>query len=222
MCESRSFSALLEHHRAIELARCCGGAAIHRPHSQVDRRTPLVHGAATGRETITDDRIGRECAWSSTVTVGLPAPGTERQSRATATDDGAQQPPARHLPLPRCSLFETHGTPRPARSSLMPSTATSADRAQAPDLSGQLVRQRQRGGDPRAAARRALDPSRPPSAASRSVEPDQAASRRGRPRRRRRRGRRRAARRPRRPRASPALEALGTLDDVRQRLRDDE
>ena len=53
------FSALLDHARAVELART-GGAAIHRPHRPLDRRTPLVHDAATGRETITDDRIRRE------------------------------------------------------------------------------------------------------------------------------------------------------------------
>ena len=118
MREPPALSALLDHSRAVELARTWGCSNPVSP--QAPRSThPPVRSAATGRETITDDRIRRECSWSSTVTAGLPAPGTERQNRATrpmTAPSTAGAPP----PLPRCSRFEPHGTPRPARRSPMP------------------------------------------------------------------------------------------------------
>ena len=104
--------------------RVRGGAPAGLPPATVSWRTPPVHGAATGRKPITDDRLRRGCAWSSTVTVGVLAAGTESQSRA---------PPAHHARVlgARCSEHRTaaqhHGA---SRDHARPCTRTNDSRHQ--------------------------------------------------------------------------------------------
>ena len=76
----RAVVALLEQHRAVELARAVGVRQLAFPRRRSAGAPPGARRCHS-RKSITDDRPGRGCAWSSTVTVGVPAAGTACRSR---------------------------------------------------------------------------------------------------------------------------------------------
>ena len=72
---------------------------------------PPGHGAATGRKPITDDRLRRGCAWSSTVTVGVPASRHREQAPRTGPMTARHAPPTRHSPFLGACCFRTPDRP---------------------------------------------------------------------------------------------------------------
>jgi hypothetical protein len=82
-----SILALLEHHRAVEMARRWGCASrLSKNEGQLAH--PLVHGAVTGAKRSRMTRRARG-VYVKPVTVAVQAAGHVCQIRQDATDDGA-------------------------------------------------------------------------------------------------------------------------------------
>ena len=112
---------------------CACGSAVHLGGAPADLRFPTVgwrtptdaptrprEGVREGPEPAEIDHPRSSRCLRGPYLDGLPAPGPEGKQPAHPSRPSHERSIPRTAPLPRCVLFEPHGTPRPARRPPMP------------------------------------------------------------------------------------------------------